>query len=111
VPSSDLTKAITQATKYIYEVEREANSVKFLERVGNVKTIKPRCILIFGRSNDWDDKQKEACRILNSSYHNLTIMTYDHVLRRAKRILGIDEPEETNQNTDAEEIDIADIPF
>lgn len=28
-------------------------------------------------------------RILNSSYHNLTIMTYDHVLDRAKRILGV----------------------
>ena len=91
VPSSDLTKAVTQATKYIYEVEREANSVKFLERVDNVKTIKPRCILIFGRSDDWNEDQKEAYRILNSSYHNLTIMTYDHVLGRAKRILGIDE--------------------
>jgi hypothetical protein len=111
VPSSDLTKAVMQATKYIYEVERESNSVKFLERVGNVKTIKPRCILIFGRSNDWNDGQKEAYRILNSSYHNLAIMTYDHVLRRAKRILGIDEPEETNQNTGANEIDIVDIPF
>lgn len=94
VPSSDLIKAITQATKYIYEVEREANSVKFLERVGNVKTIKPRCILIFGRSHDWIDTQKEAYRILNSSYHNLSIMTYDQVLSRAKRILRLDESEE-----------------
>lgn len=89
IPSSDLTKAVMQATKYIYEVEREANSVKFLERVDNVKTIKPRCILMFGRSNDWNDEQKEAFRILNSSYHNLTIMTYDHVLLRAKKILEI----------------------
>jgi hypothetical protein len=94
VPSTDIIKAITQATKYIYEVEREANSVKFLERVGNVKTIKPRCILIFGRSHNWNDEQKAAYRILNSSYHNLTIMTYDHVLDRAKRILEIDESEE-----------------
>ena len=100
VQSSDLTKAITQATKYIYELEREANSAKFLERVG-VRVIKPRCILIFGRSNDWNNEQKEAYRILNSSFHNLTIMTYDHVLNRAKRILGIDEPEE-NQNGDAQ---------
>jgi hypothetical protein len=89
IPSSSLIKAITQATKYICEVEREANSVKFLERVKNIKTIKPRCILIFGRSNNWNNKQKEAYRILNSSYHNLTIMTYDHVLARAKRILDI----------------------
>jgi len=109
VPSSDLTKAITQATKYIYEVEREANSVKFLERVGNVKTIKPRCILIFGRSSDWNNEQKETYRILNSSYHNLTIMTYDHVLLRAKRILNIDETENTGQNI--EDIEDVGIPF
>lgn len=110
IPSSDLTKAVTQATKYIYEVEREANSVKFLERVGNVKTIKPRCVLIFGRSNDWNDGQKEAYRILNASYHNLTIMTYDIVLKRAKGILGItDEP--AKNTTDLTEIKISEIPF
>lgn len=89
IPSLELIKAITQATKYIYEVEREANSIKFLERVGNVKTIKPRCILIFGRSHTWNQEQAEAFRILNSNYHNLTILTYDQVLNRAKRIIGI----------------------
>lgn len=88
VPSTGLIKAVTQASSYIYEVEREANSNKFLERVDGVKTIKPRCILIFGRSHNWNGKQVEAFRILNSGYHNLTIMTYDHVLERAKRILG-----------------------
>ena len=87
VPHQDLIKAITQASKYIYEVEREANSQKFLERVDGVKTIKPRCFLIFGRSDEWDTEQKESYRILNSNYHNLTIMTYDHVLERAKRII------------------------
>ena len=89
IPSVDLIKAITQASKYIYEVEREANSVKFLERVDNIKTIKPRCILIFGRSNDWINEHKEAYRILNSEYHNLSILTYDHVLKRAKRLLNM----------------------
>ena len=87
-PSLDLVKAITQASKYILEVEREANSIKFLNRVDQVKTVKPRCILIFGRSNDWNQDQIEAYRILNSGYHNLSIMTYDHVLGRAKRIIG-----------------------
>lgn len=88
VPSPDLTKAITQATRYIYEVEREANSVKFLERVDNVKTIKPRCILIYGRSEDWESEETKSYRILNSSFHNLSILTYDHVLDRARRMLN-----------------------
>lgn len=88
IPHSDLIKAITQASIYIHEVEREADSHKFFQRVGGVRTIKPRCTLIFGRSNDWTTEQQEAFRILNSSYHNMTIMTFDHVIERAKRILG-----------------------
>jgi hypothetical protein len=90
VPHSDLVKAITQANRYILEVEREANSLKFLKRVGGVKAIKPRCVLIFGRSNDWNDEQREAYRMLNASYHNLSIMTFDHVLARARRMLNLD---------------------
>jgi Domain of unknown function (DUF4263) len=90
VPSTELSKAIAQATRYIYEIEREANSVKFLERVGGVKTVKPRCILVFGRSHGWSDGQAESYRILNAAFHNLTILTYDHVLARARRICGID---------------------
>lgn len=89
VPSTDLTKALTQASRYIYEVEREANSLKFLERVGHVKTVKPRCILVFGRSNLWGPDENEAYRILNSGFHNLNVVTYDHVLQRAKRIVGV----------------------
>jgi Domain of unknown function (DUF4263) len=88
-PSTDLVKAITQATAYVFEIEREVDSQKFIERVGGVRTVKPRCVLVFGRSNEWDDEQSRAYRILNSSYHNLSIMTYDHVLARAKRLLGL----------------------
>lgn len=88
IPHSDLVKAIVQASKYIHEVEREADSIKFFERVGHVKTIKPRCTLIYGRSHTWNEEQQEAFRLLNSSYHNLTIMTFDHVIQRANRILG-----------------------
>lgn len=88
VPSSDLTKAITQASRYIFEVEREANSQKFLERMGGVKTVKPRCVLLFGRSNAWTAEQAESYRIMNASFHNLTVLTYDHVLSRAERIIG-----------------------
>jgi len=87
-PSSDLTKAITQSSQYILEVERESNSDKFIKQHDGVKTVKPRCILIFGRSNNWCQDRMEAFRVLNSSFHNITIMTYDHVLQRAYRILG-----------------------
>ncbi len=109
VPSPALTKAITQASKYIFEVEREVNSMKFQKRVGGVRIIKPRCILIFGRSNEWSEEQKEAYRILNSSYHNLTILTYDHVLQRAKKMLGLEK--RNTQEAEVEEDDEDNIPF
>ncbi|MFW6027146.1 MAG: Shedu anti-phage system protein SduA domain-containing protein [Candidatus Woesearchaeota archaeon] len=86
IHTSNLVKAIMQSIKYIYEVERKANDLKFHNRVDNVKIIKPRCALIFGRSNDWNNDHKEAYRILNFSFHNLTILTYDYVLERAERI-------------------------
>jgi len=109
VPSSDLTKATMQATRYIFEVEREANSVKFLERVDHVKTIKPRCILIFGRSHDWNSEQEESYRILNSCFHNLTILTYDHILDRARRLLNLGETSQLEGASPSESP--ADIPF
>lgn len=89
VPSTDLIKAITQGTRYIFEVEQEANSNKFQRRVDGVRTVKPRCILIFGRSDQWSEAECEAYRILNAGFHNLTVMTYDHVLARAKRIIDM----------------------
>jgi hypothetical protein len=110
VPHSDLIKAITQANRYILEVERETNSIKFLERLDGVRAIKPRCVLIFGRSHDWNDQQREAHRMLNAAYPNLTILTFDHVLRRAKRMLGLDEPSEApTPSSTADQPD--DIPF
>jgi hypothetical protein len=95
VPHSDLTKAITQAQRYIFEVEREANSIKTLERLGGVKAVKPRCTLIYGRSEDWTGEQTEAYRILNASQHSLSILTYDHVLERARRMLSIGRGDES----------------
>jgi hypothetical protein len=85
---ADLVKALTQASVYINEVEREINSQKFFARVGEVRTVKSRCVLVFGRSLGWNEEQRRSYRILNANYHNLSIMTYDHVLARAKRLLA-----------------------
>lgn len=109
VPSTDLIKAVTQSTQYIFEVEREINSQKFFERVGEVRTVKPRGVLVFGRSDGWNEEQRRAYRILNASYHNLSIMTYDHVLTRAKRMLGIERAASETSATASLPDD--DIPF
>ncbi len=96
-PSATLSGAIMQCLNYLYKIELQSNSVEFLERVGGTKTVKPQCLLVYGRSNDWGEDKSKALRILNASYHQLHIMTYDQLLLRARQLLGLegdDEPDE-----------------
>ena len=107
-PSSDLVAAITQCLNYIYRVERKADSDDFRERVNGVRTVKPKCLLVFGRSNSWNDKQYEAFRILNAAYNQINIITYDQLLERAKGLLGMGTTQtHTLQSFDDDD----DIPF
>ena len=87
-PSQSLNKAITQASRYVFETERESNSAKALQ-TNQITIVKPRCTLIFGRSNNWKEKEKISYRILNSNYHNIQILTFDYVLLRARQILKL----------------------
>lgn len=87
VPSQSLVKAIVQCQSYLLEIERESNSVKLMKKLGNATIAKPRCVLIYGRSYDWDEEKILAFRLLNSSLNQIMIMTYDQLLIRAKSLL------------------------
>lgn len=102
-PTAQLTIAISQCLNYLYRIELQSNSVEFMERVEGTKTVKPQCMLVYGRSNDWDDDKMRALRILNAAYHQLHIVTYDQLLLRSKQLLGLLE-----QDDDA---NIDDLPF
>lgn len=104
-PSSQLTAAITQCLNYLYKIELQSNSVEFMERVEDTKTVKPQCMLVYGRSVDWNDNELKSLRILNAAYHQLHIITYDQLLMRAKLLLGIE-----NETADEEE-DFSEWPF
>ena len=104
-PSSQLTAALTQCLNYLYKIELQSNSVEFMERVEDTKTVKPQCMLVYGRSVDWDDNELKSLRILNAAYHQLHIITYDQLLMRAKLLLGIE-----NETADEEE-DFSEWPF
>lgn len=88
VPTSELTKASIQCMRYIVEYERRMNDAKKLDELG-VGILKPRITLIYGRSNAWSQVERSQFRILNSSYHSITILTYDQVLERSRRLAGI----------------------
>ncbi|MGI5840961.1 MAG: Shedu anti-phage system protein SduA domain-containing protein [Patescibacteria group bacterium] len=86
VPVSNLTKAMMQCMRYVTEMERRMNDKKKTDKLG-ANILKPRITLIFGRSEGWAEEHKEQFKILNSSFHNISILTYDHVLLRAKKII------------------------
>ncbi len=73
----------------LIEIKRPEGALKFWSDALD----QPRCILIFGRSRNWNEAQREAYRMLNASYHNHSIMTFDHVLSRAKRMLNLPDDE------------------
>lgn len=89
IPSQDLVKAITQTQNYIQNLEEEMNNAKTIKNLDGLPIIKPRATLIFGRSGDWSDDEKKAFRILNAGYRDLTILTYDQVLARARKTLNM----------------------
>jgi len=89
IPKSELTAATMQCSRYILQTERKINDLEFNKKIQNTPIVKPRITLIYGRSESWGDAEKEAYRVLNSSYSTLNIITYDHLLERAKRLIGI----------------------
>lgn len=107
IPKSELTAATMQCIRYILQTERKINDLEFNKKIQNTPIVKPRITLIYGRSNSWGDNKKEAYRVLNSSYYNLNIISYDHLLERAKRLIGII----TTKAVAEKEVNIEDVPF
>ncbi len=93
-PSAQLTAAISQCLNYLYRIELQSNSVDFMERVDGTKTVKPQCMLVYGRSDDWGEDKLRALRILNAAHHQLQIITYDQLLLRAKMLLGLSDQDD-----------------
>jgi len=107
IPKSELTAATMQCSRYILQTERKINDLEFNKKIQNTPIVKPRITLIYGRSQSWADTEKEAYRVLNSSYSTLNIITYDHLLERAKRLIDICDPKQEVP----EEVNPEDIPF
>jgi len=108
IPKSELTSATMQCNRYILQTERKINDLEFNKKIQHTPIVKPRISLIYGRSQSWGEEEKEAYRVLNSSYTTLNIITYDHLLERAKRLVGISK---TGKNVEISGIDSENIPF
>lgn len=83
-PSQELSLTIAQVAKYIHESEDERTTIALKEKL---PFLKPRARIVIGRSNDWDENQSHALRRLNAALHSIQIITYDHLLMSALRMI------------------------
>lgn len=86
--TSHLTKAIAQTQNYIFELEKKTSD-ELYQNKNNCKVIKPKGTILFGSHPQLNEHEQQYLRILNSSYHNLKIITYQQLLEKAKNTLQI----------------------
>ena len=91
-PTSHLTKAISQVQNYIFEFENKAGDVVY-QQENDCLVIKPRAIVLIGSKDELSADEMKYLRILNSSYHNISIVTYQQLLMRAENMLEINNGE------------------
>lgn len=86
-PRAELTAAIMQCARYLRAAEKKANDYEKMKEFG-CEIVKPRITLVYGRSHKWGDEEREQLRILNSSLHDISIITFDQVLSRANKLIS-----------------------
>lgn len=94
VPSHVTQGAIAQAMHYILETEKQIDSKSWAEEHEGIYPIKPRAIVVLGRSNLWGEEEGIAYRILNDALHGIVLLTFDQLLFRAKNTVELFNPKE-----------------
>ncbi len=92
-PSEELKGAVTQATNYIFQVEKKFSDPDWCRKNKCETPVKPKCTVIIGRSTEWSIEEKTAFRLLNDSLHGIDVITFDHLFNRAEKILDSLEKE------------------
>lgn len=93
MPSGDLRGAMTQATNYIFQIEKKFSDVDWQRENDCKAPVKPTCTIVLGRSENWDIEENTQFRLLNDSLHGVSIISFDHLYNRAERLLKILENE------------------
>jgi hypothetical protein len=84
--SNDVGKAMGQVHKYmdrLHDLAREG-----LARFPHIFAYHPRATIVIGRSEGWPTAKTATLRGLNQRLHGIDVMTYDHLLMRARSMLA-----------------------
>lgn len=88
-PSAKLSPVLGQVIRYINELERNRDSIRSKD---GCDILKIRARIIIGR--DGDEAQQEALRSFNAHLHRIEILTFDQLMRIARRVLRMFESDE-----------------
>lgn len=87
VTSFEIRAAVAQTADYILEAEKNVTDADFIRDHNGVVPLKPRGLVVGGRSSKWGEIEWKAYRLLNDNLHGIQIITYDQLLERARRSL------------------------
>jgi hypothetical protein len=82
-PGAELSKVVGQVQKYLEKLDTDRDRI--LAHDGE-DTAKVRAKIIVGR--DGDEQQRKALRRFNGHLHRIEIITFDHLLRIARKVLS-----------------------
>lgn len=85
-PSRALSLAFGQCLHYLKKLDEKK---KEIEDKNSVKVLRPRIKLIIGRSNNFNEDEYKALRMLNSNLNHIQIITYDDLIKNAKQIISL----------------------
>ncbi|MFM6402801.1 Shedu immune nuclease family protein [Planktothrix sp.] len=90
--SSEVTEAIAQADNYLNHTN--SNHLAISQRIREkynleINAIKPRAIILIGKSDKWDNKKRERFRSLNQLLHGVEVVTYTDLLRRGQNLIKL----------------------
>lgn len=92
----EVNKAIGQITYYLEALHDNAKN----GLLGNEQVVAyyPSGIIVIGSSQAWSTAEHKALARLNGRLSGIVVMTYDHLLERARRVVRLlDSPEEAAQ--------------
>lgn len=90
--SGEANRAIGQVVNYLHEIElHQLEITQQLRREHSLtlSTIKPRGFILIGKSDHWDETEKDAFRKLNHSLHGIEVLTYTDLLRRGENLIKV----------------------
>ena len=96
------------------QAEKKVDSDEYIRDHGGIIPLKPRGLVIQGRSNDWGKEEWEAFRLLNDELHSVQVITFDHLSKQAERMLAVMQVSKANpalEDVDIGELGDEDIPF